>query len=62
MRLYKCYACDGITENIKIAHYENGDFLMCPLCREVEPGFTEIEVEEVKSGAHSEKSQQEEST
>lgn len=44
MKKYKCYACDGITDKIKIAHdYKGGDVLMCPLCGAFEPGFTEVE-------------------
>lgn len=47
MRKYKCYACDAIVDEIKMAHdYNGGDYLKCPKCGAVEPGFAEVEVDD----------------
>lgn len=46
---YKCYACGRIVDEIKIAHdYNEGDYLKCPACGAIEPGFSEVIVDESK--------------
>ena len=47
---YKCYDCGNIVDHIDIAYdYRGGDFLRCPACGAIEPGFTEIK-EEAENG------------
>lgn len=42
MMKLKCYACDGIFDEKKLIYCKEPDELMCPLCHDREPGFTEV--------------------
>lgn len=49
MRKYKCCACDRIVDHIAMSYdtgFEGGDELMCPACGAIEPGFSDVELED----------------
>ena len=50
MKKYKCADCGGLCNKIgTIYDYKEGDYSKCLICGAIEPGFTEVEVEDGRS-------------
>lgn len=45
MKRLKCSWCGGVFDSEKMLYTKDPDYLMCPLCKTVEPGFSEEEEE-----------------
>ena len=46
MAKLKCYLCGKVFDEKKLIYTKDPDELMCPICGEREPGFSEIKDEE----------------